>query len=197
MDIVFRVKDFCVFGGIFLCSVIGLVRKKASYRRVEKYYKTTGQYWKERKQRLGVLCLLEKEQLTQRQLAERLGVSERTVRRDIAKLRSYQESKFRHQLKLWNREWGEKLGAELAGKTVFQQLKTLEQKATQYSKALKMRDYYRHQIYVSLDVDKLVYGFPEVRFWPKNFGKFSKPITINFQYVKNKKQFPFSKITIN
>jgi hypothetical protein len=61
--LVFRVKDICVFSGIFVTLVIGLAGSKAAYRRIGKYYKTTGQYWKERKRRSNVLRLLEKENL--------------------------------------------------------------------------------------------------------------------------------------
>ena len=39
----------------------------------------------ERNRRKQILCLLEKGNFSQRQIAERFGVSERTVKRDIAK----------------------------------------------------------------------------------------------------------------
>ena len=95
-----------------------------------------------------------------------MGVSERTVKRDVAKIRSFQERKFRHQLTLFQREFDEKFEAELADKTPLEQLKILAQKMAQRSKVVKMREYYHHQIYVNIDLDKAVYGFPEIRIWP-------------------------------
>ena len=44
-----------------------------NYRRIKRYYKTLWQYWKERNRRKQILCLLEDENLNQRQIAERLG----------------------------------------------------------------------------------------------------------------------------
>jgi hypothetical protein len=45
---------------------------------------------------------------------------------------------------------------------------------------LKMREYYYHQIYVSIDLDKVVYGFPEIRIWPQNANTtYRMPLTVN------------------
>jgi len=93
------------------------VGNKPDHRRIKRYYKTSGQYWKEHNRRKQILCLLEKKKLNQRQIADRLGVSERTVKRDIAKIRPYQERKFRHQSRLLQKENDEKFETELANKT--------------------------------------------------------------------------------
>jgi transposase len=69
--------------------------------------------------------LLEEENLNQRQIAERLGVSESTVKWDIAKIRPYQERKFRHQSRLLQKEDAEKVETELSDKTELEQLKSL------------------------------------------------------------------------
>ena len=136
--------------------------------------------------------------MNQRQIAERLGVSERTVKRDVAKIRPYQERKFRHQLRLLQKENDEKFEAELAGKTPLEQLKILAQKMAQRNKVLKMREYYHHQIYVSIDLDKAVNGFPEIRIWPQNANAtYRMPLTVNIRYVKNKKAIPFRNMTIS
>jgi transcriptional antiterminator len=92
--------------------------------------------------------------LTQKQIAERLSVSERTIRRDVAKLRPYQERNFRHQLRLLEKERDAQFEA---------QLKTLTKLIAQRNKALNMREYYHHQIFVSIDLDKMNKGFPKVR----------------------------------
>jgi transposase len=101
--------------------------------------------------------------LSQRQIAEKLNVSERKVKRDVAKIRPYQERKFRHQLRLLRKEWDEQFEAELAGETPLQQLEILGRKIIQYDKALRTREYYHHQIYINIDLDRIVYGLPEVK----------------------------------
>jgi transcriptional antiterminator len=174
------------------------VENKPDYRRIKRYYKTSGQYWKERARRKQILCLLEEENLNQRQIAKRLGVSERTVKRDVAKIRPYQETKFRHQLRLLQKESDEKFEAELSGKTPLEQLKILSQKMAQRDKVLKMREYYHHQIYISIDLDKAVNGYPEIRIWPQNTNaSYRMPLTVNIRYVKNKKTIPFRNMTIS
>jgi len=190
------VKDFSAFNSIDLMLRAGLLHKKAEYRRVDKYYKTSKQYWKERNRRREILRLIG-ENLTQREIAERLGVSERTVKRDVAKLRPYQERKFRHQMDLLKREWDERLETELAGKTELQKLNILTQKCSLYNKALKMREYYHHQMYVTIDLDKILCGFPEVRIWPQKQTNFKMPITLNLRFVKNKKVLNIGNTTLS
>jgi transcriptional antiterminator len=174
------------------------VGSKPDYRRIKRYYKTSLQYWKERNRRKQILCLLEKEFLSQRQIAERLGVSERTVKRDIAKIRPYQERKFRHQSRLLQKENDEKFEAELANKTELEQLKILAQKMAQRDKVLKMREHYRHQIFISIDLDQAVNGYPEIRIWPQNTNAtYRMPLTVNIRYVKNKKTIPIKSMTLS
>jgi transposase len=190
------VKIIICFGGLFSVRRRVKVANKPDYRRINRYYKTSLQYRKERNRRKQILCLLETQGLSQRQIAGRLGVSERTVKRDVAKIRPYQERRFRHQLRLLNRESDEKFEAELAGKTPLEQLKILAQKMAQRNKVLKMREYYHHQSYVSIDLDKLTDGFPEVRIWPKQGEvSFKLPITLNLRFVKNKKTISIGKMT--
>jgi transposase len=173
------------------------VGNKPDYRRIKRYYKTSGQYWKERNRRKHILCLLDEENLNQRQIAKRLGVSERTVKRDVAKIRPYQERMFRHQLRLLQKEDDEKFEADLAGKTPLEQLKILARKMAQRNKVLKMREYYHHQIYMSIDLDKAVNGFPEVRIWPQNStATYRMPLTINCRYIKNKKTICIESMTL-
>jgi transcriptional antiterminator len=142
--------------------------------------------------------LLEDENLNQHQIAKRLGVSERTIKWDVAKIRPYQERKFRHQLKLLQKDPDEKFEAELADKSPLEQLKILSQKMAEHNKVLKMREYYHHQIYVSIDLDKAVNGYPEIRIWPqKANATYRMPLTVNIRYVKNKKAIPFRSMTLS
>jgi hypothetical protein len=57
------------------------------------------------------------------------------------------------------KESDERFEAKLVGKTPLEQLKILSQKMAERNKVMKMREYYHHQIYVSIDMDKVVYSF--------------------------------------
>ena len=171
--------------------------RKPQYRKVKKYFKSSRRYALERNRRKLVLRLVETG-LSQLEIAEKLDVSERTVRRDVAKVKPYQERMFRHQVRLLQKEFDEKFEAEFVGKTPLEQLRILSRKMTERSKLLKMREYYHHQIYVTIDVDKVVYGFPEIRIWPQNTtSTYRMPLTVNFRYVKNKKTIPIRSMTLS
>jgi len=162
------------------------VGKKPRYRKVRKYYKSSEHYWRERNRRKQVLQLLEEEHLSQRQIAERLKISERTVKRDVARIRPYYMRKVRHQLNLLRKEVDEKFEAELEGKSLLEQLKILSRKMAERNKLLKLREYQRHQIYVTIDLDHFVSGYPGLRVWPqKSTTGFRMPITVNFLFVKD------------
>jgi hypothetical protein len=61
-------------------------------------------------------------------------------------------------------------------------------KRVERNKVLKMWQYFHHQMYVSIDLDNFVAGFPEVNVWPKHGETtFKLPLTLNLMYVKNKK----------
>jgi DNA invertase Pin-like site-specific DNA recombinase len=82
------VHNIILIDGLFYVLGAFALRKKPMYRHVKKYYKSLGQYWRERKRRKLVLKLHE-EGLSQKQIAERLGASVRTVKRDFAKVKPY------------------------------------------------------------------------------------------------------------
>jgi hypothetical protein len=127
-----------------------------------------------------------------------LGVSERTVKRDVAKIRPYQECKFRYQLRLFQKESDEKFEAELVAKTPLKQLKIRPVKMAERNNVLKMREYYRHQIYVSIDLDKAVNGYPEIRIWPQKANSIYRiPLIINIRIIKNKKTIPVRSMTLS
>jgi hypothetical protein len=81
-----------VFGGCLAmkCGVFDTkkhtnVKRKAAYRRIGKYYKGLEKYQSERARRKAVLALQD-QGLNIKQIAQELGVSERTVKRDLAKI---------------------------------------------------------------------------------------------------------------
>ena len=64
------------------------VKRKAEYRRINKYFKGL-EKWKQEKLRRKQILDLQDRGLTIRQIAKQLHVSERTVKRDLAKIRPY------------------------------------------------------------------------------------------------------------
>jgi DNA-binding CsgD family transcriptional regulator len=64
------------------------MEKTARYRKIGKYVKSIGQYKRERERRKIVFQLYSKG-YTQKQIAEQIGVSPKTVYRDLKKLHSW------------------------------------------------------------------------------------------------------------
>jgi transcriptional antiterminator len=64
------------------------MEKTAKYRKIGKYVKSIGQYKRERQRRQKVFQLYSRG-YTQKQIAEQIGVSPKTVYRDLKKLHSW------------------------------------------------------------------------------------------------------------
>lgn len=172
--------------------------KKPRYRKVRKYYKSSEHYWRERNRRKLVLRLREEEFLSERQIADRLGVSERTVKRDLKKLKPYHERMVRHYMDVLRKQWDEKWEAELEGKNVTDQFRILGKKMAEYNKLLKQQEYQRHQIYVTINLDHIIGGYPELKIWPKKSTVgFTLPLTFNFLFVKNGETKPIHSFTLS
>ena len=172
--------------------------KKPRYLKVKDYYKSSKQYWKERNRRKLVLKLREEEYLTVAQIALKLEVSEKTVKRDLKKLKPYHERMVNHYMDVLRKHQDEKWEAELAGKSVTEQFRILGKKMAEYNKMLKHQEYQRHQIYVTINLDYVVGGYPELRVWPqKSTVGFTFPLTFNFLFIKNGETKPISSFTLS
>ena len=78
-------------------------RNVPQYRLIRTYSKSTKQYWKERKRRKKAREL-SAQGFTYEQIAQELGVSLSTVKRDMKKLRSYILGQFRREMRLFHEE---------------------------------------------------------------------------------------------
>lgn len=87
-------------------------------------------------------------------IAGRLGVSERTVKRDMAEIRPYCERKVRGYLRKPEEARVAKVDAELEGKSLGERLKILERTWVDYMKLVKRRKYLRRQLTVTIDLDR-------------------------------------------
>lgn len=154
-------------------------RKGPQYRRINRYLKSTKQYWRERNRRKAAWNL-SGEGYTYKQIAEKLGVSEKTVQRDIKKIRPYYYRLSRRYFRELEAERNRKLREELEGKTIFQQYEILSNKMDYHMKLMKTREYRRHVMNVTFDFDAFVTGEPPLVITPAVCSPIAKPFHIRF-----------------
>ena len=109
-------------------------RQDARYRKLKVYTKSLVRYKLERARRRQVLCLAKKG-LTQKEIASKLGVSTRTVKRDWKKLAPYLTGQFHRQIWEITAKQREKERQRYEGLTIKEELKLLKKDL----KALKKR----------------------------------------------------------
>jgi len=139
---------------------------------MDKYVKSTDQYWKERNRRKRAREL-QSQGLTYKQIAKKLGVSEKTVQRDMKKNRRYYIGQINRAFRLLEQERNRKLNRELEGKSLFQQYKIMSRRMDAYMKRLKWRKYLRHLMVITIDMTKINYGLPELKIVPSKSFKIS------------------------
>jgi DNA-binding CsgD family transcriptional regulator len=160
-------------------------RSRPEYRRVRRYFKGTKQYWRERSRRKQVFELSEKH-LTYKQIAEQLGLSERTVKRDMTKIKPYYMRQIRSYYSRLEEERRGQVEAQLEGKSLAERFKILSSMILEIKKRDKEREYNRHQMFITIDLDDVTDGYPAVKPWPQQSTvNWTLPLTINFLYVKN------------
>jgi predicted transcriptional regulator len=107
--------------------------KQASYRKVSAYTKSVGRYKLERARRHKVRVLAEKG-FTQKQIAAKLGVSTRTVKRDWDKIRPYVKGQFRREIREIVDEQQREFEQRYEGLTVNEKFRLLKQDVKEASK---------------------------------------------------------------
>jgi len=127
-------------------------RRKAAYRRIKKYYKSVDKYKKERIRRK--LCWLLSGKHTYKEIGEMLGISKRTVIRDLNKIRPYYERMLRsYSYELQADRWRE-TKAKLATMSLVGQFDYLTKLIVERREQLKMREYKSHFTIFTLDMTK-------------------------------------------
>lgn len=169
--------------------------KGAVYRRINVYSKSREQYWKERNRRKKV-WQLSGEGFTYKQIAEKLGVNEKTVQRDINKVRPYYTGRIRRALRIMEEEYDRKFKEELEGKNLFQQLSIITQRVTRYEKLMQVRKYLRHTMFITFDLDAAAKGEPPISFKPTPPVSFTKPFQIHFRMKINGKIVSLAELKI-
>jgi AraC-like DNA-binding protein len=162
-------------------------RSRPEYRRVRKNFKSPKRYWLERNRRKRVMELCE-QHLSCRQMAEQLGVSERTVKRDLARIRPYYERQIRHFLNRVEQERREEAAAQLEGLSLNEQFRLLKRRAAaiiDLHKLMEKREYIRHQMSITIDLDNVSQGFPAIKSTPQPSFSIRLPLKINLEFKKN------------
>jgi len=131
------------------------------------------------------------EGLSAAEIAQRLGVSERTVKRDRAKVRPYVEREFRHVLAGYDEARQREFEAQLEGLSISEKLKKMSSIMAERQRLLKRlsrREYMRHQMLVTIDADKAARGQPCIT--SKPFPPFTVryPFAISFRLIINGKE---------
>lgn len=174
-------------------------RDRPLYRQTHRYLKRKEQYWKERNRRKEALRLNVEEHLDYRQIAEGLGVSEKTVQRDLKKISRYHLGQLRRTYESQEQAILKEVDAQMESMTLTQRLEFISKSLTQRLNFLKQREYSRHNIRLTIDLDNpLPGGSPSFSLWPKPPTKVatSQPWNIHIFCLENGKKHPLGNLTI-
>ena len=184
----FQLSNNVAFGGNFTSKAH---KRAPEYRKMARYAKSVKQYKRERERRkaayeLGV------QGFSYKQIAEKLGVSAKTVQRDMRKLRPYLERRHRHAMEQLSLDMSQRLEAHMAGLSELQRF----QRVTSLLLDMKKEQHYNRQNFkLYIDLDHLIEGvFPTITTWPKPpFTLTHKPGEqwfMHFIYKQNGREYP-------
>lgn len=153
-------------------------KKSPKYRRIGRYFKSIKQYKKERERRKRVRQL-SAERFTYPQIAEKLGVSEKTVYRDMKKIWPYILGQARRQWRQFDEERQREFHEKMDGMTVWQQLDFLHERMMRRRTLFENRHYDGHYTILLLDLtDTDKYGIPKLTQLPRQ----TKGATLAYPY---------------
>lgn len=146
-----------------------LKRKKTpSYRKINAYFKSKKQYWKERNRRKEVRELYCVKFLTQKQIAAKLAVSVSTVKRDLKKVRRYIRGQTNKAIRAMNEERTRIQEQEMEELNLWERIEYLSQQWQKTVKLWQHRGYRGHYTILYLDfTEPLEYGLPKLTILPR------------------------------
>ena len=172
----FQMKNSHAFSTV-LDTPSQLKRKKTpQYRRIDKYYKSTQQYWKERNRR-KMAYELYAQGLTQQQIAEKLGVCSKTVATDLRRTRAYHKGQLVKMLRTIQAERDAEYLDTYNHLSLRDQVKRLEADAKLYVKLFRTRQKLNETMTLTVRLDEFLnritgkasYGRPYVDLRPDTF----------------------------
>jgi hypothetical protein len=122
--------------------------------------------------------------MTYPQIAKELGISERTVARDMKKQRTFQIGQFHNAIRKIEQDQIDKFNKETAHLNPVKKFQVLIELLIKQRSLFKMREYNRHQIKIIIDMNDLTDGCPSIHFWPQPPWSLTKPIHFDF-YVEH------------
>jgi len=180
----FQLRHNCAFDSNNTLLAHRKRNKTPYYRRINKYSKSIQQYKKERNRRKQAYKLACKG-YTHEQIAEKLGVSTKTVQRDFKKLKSYINGKLNKTVMKFEEERWNKIQAQLKGLNEFKRLHQLTNLLIKLEKQRRGREYSRHLMKIIIDMDDLVEDttIPKIKRWPnREHMTFKMPLHFKFYY---------------
>lgn len=170
------------------------LKKGPDYRKMHVYTKSLKQYKKERKRRGQVRQLLH-DGCTQKQAAQKLGISEKTVRRDWAKLKPYEAGLWNSKIRQLNDDYRQRFEQNLAGKTLKERFRILTKLLIQQMEGKDRKHYLRHKFPIIIDMDDMTNGCPRIH--PEYKGNFKMPMHIVFKLKRENQTEEIDGFTID
>ena len=138
-------------------------KKGPQYRQIDAYWKSREQYKKERQRRKRVREL-SAEGFTYRQIAKRLGISEKTVYRDMKKVWPYILGQVRRKWRQFDQERQREFQEGMDGLSLMERFKVLSEALHRRMDAMKAMDnYHGHYTIFLLDLTETdKYGIPKL-----------------------------------
>jgi hypothetical protein len=136
------------------------IKRRAEYRRIGKYYKSLEKF-KGEKKRLNQILALQDQRQTIKQIANQLNISQRTVKRDLAKIAPYIKNRQTHLLLKEDQQTLMKFQSLSSFK---EQLAFIHEIREQQKRIWRVRKC--DSLWITVDVDAVLAGRDAVHFKP-------------------------------
>lgn len=176
-------------------------RKGPYYRKIRRYFKSISQYKKERDRRKQILQMFFVEYRSQQYMANKLGVSVSTVKRDLRKLQGYIKRQNNRVMRQFQEEQRQRLERRMEGLSLRERFDVLSEELERIHTLRKGANYRGHYTIIHLDMTQLdPYGIPKLTFLPrqtlnKNWA-FPHKIDVRIKMMHEDKLFEASLGTI-
>ena len=168
-------------------------------KRINRYFKSTKQYWKERNRRKQVKELRYVQFLSQEEIAAKLGINVSTVKRDLKKVERFVRGNLNRAKRLMDEKWHRDYEKAIEGLSLSEHFDYLSKLWDEYRKVYHSREYNRHVIKFFINLDMIQYdGFPTIKIWSNYSRDLTLPYVIKFICVKDGEEHEMlGYITIN
>lgn len=172
-------------------------RNRPDYRKISSYYKGSEQYWKERERRKKVSELVN-QGLSLRQVAKQLGISRRTIYRDLQKVERYLKGQVNSKLLQQDLERKRQLEQTFEGMSTPERFKLLTKLMVKGMQASKQRHHASHDVNILINLDDLKEGLPSIKDEPlQTDAQLMLPLNLIFIAIKNGERHVLKCLTIS